>query len=142
MGGPTTPEGRAKGNANLTGPRTEKGRAKANSKLRPWQPGESGNPGGKTSEQRKAEIRAGEIAAKMRLAMLEEMQAALESRDEATRRAALEFLNTETLRLFRDSEDRAYGTPKQAVELTGEDGGAVQLVTRVEIVGISADRKD
>lgn len=33
--------------------------------------------------------------------------------------------------------DRGYGKPSQA--LTGEDGGAIQVATRIELVGIRAD---
>jgi hypothetical protein len=34
----------------------------------------------------------------------------------------LKFLSSDTLRLFKDSEDRAHGTPKATVSGTGENG--------------------
>lgn len=88
---------------NLTAPRFQKG--------------ESGNPGGKTAEQRQAEIRAAEIAAKLRLRMLE----ALDDMDGDI----LDRLDPNTLKLFKDSEDRAHGTPKATTEHSGPDGEAI-----------------
>lgn len=37
----------------------------------------------------------------------------------------LKLLDSDVLRLFKDSEDRAHGTPKQSVEHGGEGGGPV-----------------
>jgi len=39
-----------------------------------------------------------------------------------------EIVNSDALRLFKDSEDRAHGTPRQSVEHTGEGGGPLQVV--------------
>lgn len=82
--------------------------------------GEVANPGGKTAAHRKAEVKAAEIAAQLRLAMLSGMMERLNSGEDA-----LGLMTSEALRLFKDSEDRAHGAPKQATELTGRDGGPI-----------------
>lgn len=84
-----------------------------------FKPGQSGNPGGKTSEQRKAEVRAAELSALLRVQMLEEMaEAVAEGR-------ALDHLKADALRLFKDSEDRAHGTPTNKNEHAGAGGGPI-----------------
>lgn len=80
---------------------------------------ENGNPiaGGKTSEQRKAECRAAENAAILRDRMLSFMVESTIGDDDAL----MAMLDANTLKLFRDSEDRAHGTPKQSVDHTSSD---------------------
>ena len=71
-----------------------------------------GNPGGgKTSAQRKMEYEAAEIAARIRLAILSDMAEKLDAGQNPA-----ELLTGDALRLFKDSEDRAHGTPKQSIE--------------------------
>lgn len=69
---------------------------------------EKGNPsgGGKTKEQKQSEMRSAVIAAKMREKMLSEMMERVEAGE-----SALEMLDPAALKLFKDSEDRAHGTP-------------------------------
>lgn len=88
--------------------------------LKPFKKGESGNPGGKTAEQRLAEVKAAEISARLRLKMLE----ALDGDDFGD---ILERLDANTLKLFKDSEDRAHGTPKATTEHSGPDGGPIPV---------------
>jgi hypothetical protein len=76
-----------------------------------FKPGETLNPHGKSSAQRKAEVKAAEIAANLRLAILSRMQERLDAGDSVE-----DMLSSDALRLFKDSEDRAHGTPKQSVE--------------------------
>jgi hypothetical protein len=38
----------------------------------------------------------------------------------------LDLMTADLLRVLRDSEDRAYGTPKQPVEHAGEGGGPIK----------------
>jgi methylase of polypeptide subunit release factors len=83
--------------------------------------GVSGNPGGKAKEQRANEIKAAEIAAKMRLKILASMQARFKS-DELTDQDYEMLLSTGALKLFKDSEDRAFGSPQQHVDNTSTDG--------------------
>jgi hypothetical protein len=83
-----------------------------------------GNPGGgKTSEQKRLEYEAAEMSARIRHRMLSVITEKL-SDDEA----ALEMLKADVLRLLKDSEDRAHGTPKASVEASGPDGGALQII--------------
>lgn len=83
--------------------------------LKPFQPGQSGNPGGKSAETIRLEREAADIALRMRLKWLK----ALEAQAEAGDKAALGLLSSEALNLAKQSEDRAHGTPRQSVEHTG-----------------------
>lgn len=44
----------------------------------------------------------------------------------------MELLSGDAIRLFKDSEDRAHGTPKQSVEHGGEGGGPIVFKTIYE----------
>ena len=80
--------------------------------------------GGKTSEQRKLEYEAAEMAARIRHKMLSDITEKLE----AGKANVDDLVRADVLRLLKDSEDRAHGTPKASVEATGPDGGALQIV--------------
>lgn len=82
--------------------------------------GQSGNPGGITSEQRKAEIRNAELATKIRTRLLEAVNATLQ--EDTSTAAALERIEGNILKLIKDSEDRGLGAPKSSVDLSNEDG--------------------
>lgn len=97
-----------------------------------WKPGQSGNPGGKTSEHRKAEIEAAELAAKVRLGLVSAFANLVHGKASDEERHAL--LNSDALRLLKDSEDRGFGAPTQPVDNTSSDGSA-SLPTRVILVG-------
>ena len=83
-----------------------------------FQPGNNANPGGKSKELKRLEAEAAEMAAKLRHAMLSAMTEKLSEGVPAD-----ELLTSDALRLFKDSEDRAHGTPKASVEQSGPDGG-------------------
>lgn len=83
--------------------------------LKPFQPGQSGNPGGKSAETIRLEREAADIALRMRLKWLKALEAQAEAGDEA----ALGLLSSEALNLAKQSEDRAHGTPRQSVEHSG-----------------------
>lgn len=85
--------------------------------------GPRGNPikGGKTSKQKKLEYEAAEMAAKIRHAQLSSIVDKINQGADAT-----EFVDPAVLKLLKDSEDRAHGTPKQAIEASGPDGGPIQ----------------
>ena len=97
-----------------------------------WKPGQSGNPGGKTSEHRKAEIEAAELAAKVRLGLVSAFANLVQGKASDEERHAL--LNSDALRLLKDSEDRGFGAPTQPVDNTSSDGSA-SLPTRIMLVG-------
>lgn len=75
-----------------------------------FKPGQSGNPGGKTPEQRQREIRSAEKAAKLRElmldAMLEKMEAGVD----------IEDVKGEYTRFLKESEERGFGAPKQEID--------------------------
>lgn len=81
-----------------------------------------GNPGGgKTSKQKRLEYEAAEMAAAARHKLLTVITEKMQG-DDFTLEDVKEWLSSDTLRLFKDSEDRAHGTPKQALDHTSSDG--------------------
>lgn len=93
-----------------------------------------GNPGGgKTSAQKKLEYEAAEMAAALRHRMLSVITEKVEMGEDVT-----EYLDANSLKLFKDSEDRAHGTPKSTSEFSGPDGGAIPVS---EVVYRVADPK-
>lgn len=105
--------------------------------LRPaFAPGQSGNPGGKTSAQRKLEIANAERATRIRAAMLAKIEAMIDPETGEFDADLSADLNT----FLRDSENRGLGAPKQTNEHTGPDGGPVQI-TRVALEFVRPDPK-
>lgn len=86
--------------------------------------GVAANPGGKTSEQRKAEIRNAELATKIRTRLLEAVQATLQ--DDTSTANALARIEANILKLIKDSEDRGLGQAKAAVDVSNDDGSLQQ----------------
>jgi hypothetical protein len=76
---------------------------------KPFQPGQSGNPGGISSEMKRMHMRAAEIVARLRLAELEAQEAALAN-------GVLPGVNADNRGMWKDAEDRGLGAPKQTVE--------------------------
>ena len=90
---------------------------------------ENGNPinlAGKTSQQREDEYKAAEISARLRLKALTVM---LEKVD-AEEIDILDLVEPSSLKLFKDSEDRAHGTPQASTKLSGDPDAP--LVTQIE----------
>lgn len=102
-----------------------------------FQPGNNANPGGKTSEHRRLEIEAAEMAARLRHAMLSAMTEKLSSGDVLDA-----MLTSDALRLFKDSEDRAHGTPKQAVVHEGDQANPIRHVIERRIINAGRNDKD
>jgi hypothetical protein len=105
--------------------------------LNPWKPGQSGNPGGKTSAHRKAEIEAAELAAKARLGLVQAFANLVDGRATDAERIAL--VNSDALRLLKDSEDRGFGAPKSSMDLSSEDG-SMAAPTRIELIAVAPKR--
>ena len=79
--------------------------------------GSTPNPGGKTSEQKRIEMESGLMAAKLRHKMLTSMmEKGVDSE------SVLQFLEANSLKLIKDADDRAQGTPKQSVDISNTDG--------------------
>jgi hypothetical protein len=86
-----------------------------------FKPGDVGNPGGKTSEQRKMEIANAERATRIRGRFLEALEGLmLEHPEKET--LIEDRLTSEVLRLIKESEDRGLGTARQSVDMTSSDG--------------------
>ena len=100
--------------------------------LQPFKPGQSGNPGGKTSQHRKDEIRAAEAAAKVQADLVEALATAIE--ESKGNDDKLAFIRAEVNALLKNAQDRAYGTPKQHVDSTSSDGSA-RLPSRILLCG-------
>ena len=84
-----------------------------------WKPGKSANPGGKTSAQRKREIRNAERATRIREKMLVALEKAMKTDpDGETVLEALQAIQSDNLRLVKDSEERGFGAPKQEMNAT------------------------
>lgn len=82
--------------------------------------GEKGNPQGKTSEQKKNEMRASELASKMTVEM---MEAFIKLADEKTNAGDVAgMLSSDLMNLIKEAQSRAHGTPKASVDLSSEDG--------------------
>ena len=82
--------------------------------------GVSGNPAGQTSEHRKAVIRAAETAALVSEELVSAVANVLAAAGNDDDKLAL--LRADTLKLLKDVQDRAHGTPKSSVDLSSEDG--------------------
>ena len=76
-----------------------------------FKPGNVANPGGMTAEQRARNDRAADMASQFREALL---SATLEKIKQGEN--PLDLMNADILRAAKDSEDRAHGTPKQAIQ--------------------------
>lgn len=94
--------------------------------------GNNANPQGKTSAHRAAEIRAAELAAKVRLDLVAALAGTLEKAGNDT--AKVEAIRADILKLLKDSEDRGFGTPTQHVDNTSSDGSAT-LPSRIVLCG-------
>jgi hypothetical protein len=102
-----------------------------------FKPGDSGNPVGKSSEQRRLEIANAERATRIRARMLEALEAELDRLDREdegeAKTAATAAIKADILKLLKDTEDRGLGTPLQSVKHTGDGEAPVHLVQHVVI---------
>lgn len=81
--------------------------------LKPFKKGCSGNPAGKTSAQRKAEVEAAELAALVSRDLVKAVHEAIEG---ASNEEVQQQIRGDVLTLLRNVQDRAHGTPKQTIE--------------------------
>ncbi len=118
--------------------------------------GQSGNPGGKSTEQMKLERQNACMALEIRNAMLQDIQSEIEKASEADPKTegsgyrefpTIQHLKPEILKLLKDAEDRGLGTPVQSVHMESPDGtmspdGPVteeQLIERARRLGIDPE---
>jgi hypothetical protein len=90
-------------------------------KGKPFEPGQSGNPGGKTSAQRKQEIANAERATRIRGKFLEALENLISATD-GDQTVIEERLTSEALRLIKEAEDRGLGTAVQSVNVESPNG--------------------
>lgn len=98
---------------------SEAGRQRRIANLKPWRKGQSGNPGGSSKKQR-FRARMNEILDRE----TKEGQTIEESMCEAQ---AVEALNG-SVQHFVAIRDTVDGKPRQSLELTGADGGAISII--------------
>jgi CO/xanthine dehydrogenase Mo-binding subunit len=94
--------------------------------LKPWKPGQSGNPGGRPKRDLAAEI----------------ARAIFEENSEAITSALAAELKKGNAKVFAALADRAYGKPRQQIEWMGEDGGPVETRVVVQFVRTGEDRRE
>ena len=90
-----------------------------------FKPGQIANPTGKTAEQAARDLKTADLASQFRAKVLSRVMERAESGEDA-----LELLTPDVIRVLKDSEDRAHGTPKQSVEHGGEGGGPLIIQWR------------
>lgn len=121
-------------------------------RLTPFEPGVSGNPGGKTSEQKRREMRNAEMATRLQEFLLEREIAAIEEpasveasqivretlRDVLSPSQLATVLSTlnvaltnERLKLIKDAQDRGLGAPTQTLAGDPENPVGISLIERV-----------
>lgn len=93
--------------------------------------GQSGNPSGRSSKELKAHSKAAKIAAKLKLKALSSLQEKIDGGEMSEDDVIEALFNGDTLRMMKEVEDRAHGTPKQSVEQSGPDGGAIPVSLKV-----------
>ncbi len=104
-----------------------------------FKPGVSPNPGGKSAAHRKAEVQAAEMAAKARLTLVQAFANLLENK--ASEEEKLALMDSDALKLLKESEDRGSGTPKASVDLVQRRWVHV-CPSKIEIVAVSAKKQD
>ena len=95
--------------------------------------GQSGNPSGRSKEEQAANVEAAKIAANLRLKAL----SCLQDKVGGDQMSAMDLeliLNPATLKLIKDSEDRAHGTPSQDINHRSDDGSMAPKPTVIELV--------
>lgn len=85
-----------------------------------FQKGQSGNPGGKSSEHRAAEIRAAEKAALVQADLVDALAGAMAAAEGDLDKLA--YLTKEVNALMKNAQDRGFGAPQQHVDNTSSDG--------------------
>lgn len=104
-----------------------------------FQKGKVGNPGGKTSQQKKRELRNAELATKIRGRMLRALNKLLE--DKTDEEIVTEQLTSEALKLIKDSEDRGLGTAVNVSTVQQLNGSDTKSLVSPDMIG-DADTAD
>ena len=94
-----------------------------------FKPGQVANPTGKTAEQAARDLKTADLASQFRAKVLSKVMERAENGEDA-----LALLTPDVIRVLKDSEDRAHGTPKQSVEHGGNPENPVRHVIERRIV--------
>jgi len=98
--------------------------------------GESGNPKGKTSEQKLMELSNAEAATRIQARLLQALEGQM--LEDPTKLTIVDsFIKAEVLKLIKDAQDRGLGTAKQSVDVSSSDGS--MSPTRIIIEAASPD---
>jgi hypothetical protein len=81
-----------------------------------FQPGNVANPGGMSAAVRARNDRTADLASQIRERLISATMEKLDSGIDL-----FELLTPEVIRIVKDSEDRAHGTPKSAIDHTSSD---------------------
>lgn len=107
-----------------------------------FQKGVSGNPSGRSSEEQSAHLEAAKIAAALKLKALsclqEKVSGTGEDKIDDNQLLAM-LMNADALRLFKEVEDRAHGTPKQSVDVESPQGTMTPTVVTLQAVAAKND---
>lgn len=90
----------------------------------PFKKGQSGNPGGKSKQQRQNEVKAAELASQLTLKVMEGL----------VDRGVDDLLASDVLNYIKEAQSRAHGTPKQQVDHTSTDGSMTPGPQKIELV--------
>ena len=102
--------------------------------------GQSGNPSGRSKSELIAHNKAAAIAAKLKLKALSCLQEKIDG--DITCDEAIELLtNGDVLRMFKEVEDRAHGTPSQTTDVTS-GGVKISMPTQISLVAASDNSDD
>ena len=105
--------------------------------LKPFKPGQSGNPGGLNSETHRLIKENAERAARIQHMLLEGLEQKLEQASPDEREAVL---RADVNKIVSDALDRHLGKPTQPQEITSPDGSAAPSVIR--IVAVTSDKSE
>ena len=88
--------------------------------LKPFKPGQSGNPGGVSSERKRLLNESANIAARIMHRQLQALESMFNEHPEKER--IVETITADIHRVVKDALDREEGTPRQSVDHTSSDG--------------------
>lgn len=98
--------------------------------------GQSGNPSGRSSEELKNMNEAARIASELTLKALSSLQEKVNKGDELSDDDIALLISADTRGLIKEAQDRAHGTPKQAIDHT-TGGDKIKTPTAVIVQGVA-----
>lgn len=94
-----------------------------------FKPGKSGNPTGRSSVELENLNKASRIASELKLKALSCLQEYVDTKESAGEILGA-LMSADAVRLFKEVEDRAHGTPAQSMKHTGDgDNGEIIFKT-------------